>query len=166
MNEQAPSKRKKRPKQKKNLSPLFISKVNPQAKRVLYWDTKQDGLALSIEPTGTKRFVYIYRFKGDGRYHGKNRWYTFPRGLGLADAREQTKGLVGDVSRGIDVQAVKSAPRQMLTFKDLAARYVEEDAKIRNRSWKQGQYLIRSYVLPKLGTWLVNGGVKLVQWAA
>ena len=99
------AKRRKRPKQKSNLSPLFIAKVKPKATRTLYWDTKQDGLALSVEPTGTKRFVLIYRFKGDGRFHGKNRWYTFPRGIGLADARNLAQIRMGEVAHGIDVQA-------------------------------------------------------------
>lgn len=126
--------RAKRPKRKVNLSQRFIDTVKPEPTRSLYWDTKQDCLALSVEPTGSKRFVLIYRFRGDGRFHGKVRWYTFPRGVGLSDARTLAQVKMGEVASGIDVQAIKTSPRNQITFQTLATRYVEEYAKANNRS--------------------------------
>jgi integrase len=58
---------------------------------------------------------------------------------------------LGEVADGKDPQAERTAKRGELTFELLHARYLEEHAKIHNKSWRQGDYLIRAFALPRLG---------------
>jgi hypothetical protein len=57
--------------------------------------------------------------------------------------------LIGDVANGGDPQAERRTRRAGLTFAELHARYLSEWAMKRNKSWRQGEYLVRSFVLPK-----------------
>jgi integrase len=56
-----------------------------------------------------------------------------------------------EVARGKDPAAEKKAERGAGTFAELAARYVEQHAKRRNRSWRQAATLIERHCLPKWG---------------
>jgi integrase len=66
--------------------------------------------------------------------------------LSISLAGAQKKWI--EICNGVDVQAEKAAGRQATTFGELAKRYVEEHAKVRNRSWRQADKLVRSYLLP------------------
>jgi integrase len=139
--------RPKRAARKRNLTKLFVEKVQPEKSRFLVWDTKQHGLALQVEPTGAKAWKAIYSF------HGRPRWLNIgkEKAIGLADARTLAAEAMLAVAKGNDPAAEKKAERGAGTFADLAQRYVDEHAKKHNRSWEQAAYLIRSYVLPYWG---------------
>lgn len=55
------------------------------------------------------------------------------------------------VAEGRDPQAERKAQRTLGTFEELAARYVEEYAKLKNKSWKQADALVRKHLVPKWG---------------
>ena len=55
------------------------------------------------------------------------------------------------VARGHDPAAEKRAERSKGTFEELATRYVEEHAKKVNKSWRQGDALVRRHALPRWG---------------
>jgi integrase len=132
---------------RRKLTELYVRKVRPQAVPVMTWDEKQRGLALRVEPSGYRVFKVVYR------YHGRPRWYHIGAvgQIALADARKLAAEVVLEVIRGKDPAAEKRAARGAGTFADLAERYVEQHAKKRNKSWKQGDYLVRQYLLPKWG---------------
>jgi len=134
------------PPNRKRLTQRFVATVKPGSKRVLYWDTVQKGLALQVETTGHKSFKLIYR------HHGRSRWFTIAdaRAITIGSAREIAKDQWGAICKGVDVQAEKTAARKAATFGDLAQRYVEEHAKVRNRSWQQADKLVKAHLLP---TW-------------
>ena len=125
----------------KNLTVPFIKTVKPGAARTLYWDTKRPGLALSVESTGHKAFKLIYNF------NGRSRWYTIGpvTKLGLKEARQIAREKMADV----DVQAERQAARSADTFKELADRYREEYSKLRNKSWRQADTLVRTHLVPR-----------------
>jgi integrase len=127
------------------LNDRFVKTVKPEAKRKLCWDTVQPGLVLSVEPTGHKSFKLIYTFRG------RARWYTIGNAgkVGLKEARDIARKRMGDVYNGVDIQAERQAARQAGTFEQLAHRYVEEHAKRRNKSWRQAETLVRTYLLPR-----------------
>ena len=64
------------------------------------------------------------------------------------------------VAEGKDPQADKRAERGAGTFADLAARYVEQYAKRKNKSWAQADRLVRRYVLPRWGKLQAAGIVR------
>jgi integrase len=117
-------------------------------RRVLVWDTGVEGLVLAVEPTGAKSWKVIYPFRG------RTRWFTIGKYgsvIGLAEARKRARKVLLQVADGIDVQADRMAQRDAGTFEELATRYVDEYAKKRNKSWRQGKRLIDRYVLPRWG---------------
>src|SRR6516162_4596433 len=130
--------RPKRTVRKHQLTEFYVKKVKPEKSRFLVWDTKQHGLALQVEPTGVRAWKCIYSF------HGRPRWLHIGKAsaIGLADARTLAAEVMLAVARGKDPAAEKKAERGAGTFAELAARYVEEHAKKRNKSWQQGEALV------------------------
>ena len=137
----------KRPPRKRNLTELFVKKLKPEQRAFLVWDSKQHGLALQLQPTGSRAWKAIYSF------HGRPRWLHLgdANAIGLADARMLAAEAMLAVARGGDPAAEKKAQRGAGTFAELAKRYVEEHAKRENKSWRQADALIRRYVLPRWG---------------
>lgn len=132
---------------KKKLTELFLRKLQPQRARYLVHDLHQRGLAVQVEPTGHKAWKYIYSVKG--RPH----WLTFGRAdaIGLAEARALAAEATSKVMRGESPRASGGRIAPTLTFGEVAARYVEEHAKKRNRSWPQAEGLVRRNLLPRWG---------------
>jgi integrase len=130
---------------KRKLSDIFIKKLKPQASTFLVWDTHQRGLAIRIQPTGSKAWKVIYPF------HGRPRWVHLGvvGAIDLADARKLASRVMFQVAEGKDPAAERKAERGRGTFEELATRYLEEYAKKKNRSWKQADALVRNHLLPR-----------------
>jgi integrase len=133
---------------KQKLTSLTVTKARPAAEPYLIWDTLQRGLALQIQPSGYRAYKLIYR------YHNRPRWYHIGAAdaIALADARKLAAELMLRVIKGEDPAAEKRAERGTGTFAEVAHRYVEEHAKKRNKSWRQGDRLVRRYLLPAWGS--------------
>ena len=134
----------KKPPNRRRLNQRFIETVKPEGKRKLYWDTVRQGLVLSVEPTGHKSYKLIYTI------NNRSRWYTIGNAgkVGLKEARSIARYRMGDVYHDVDIQAERQIIRKAGTFEDLADQYLEEHAKLRNRSWKQADFLVRSSSRP------------------
>jgi integrase len=133
---------------KVRLTDVYIANLKPRERAYLVWDTNTEGLALSVQPTGRKSWKAIYAF------HGRTRWYTIGKcnaTIGLAEARRRAKKILLEVANDVDPQANRMAGRSTGTFEELARRYVDDYAKKRNKSWRQGEKLIRRHVLPHWG---------------
>src|SRR5215831_7548653 len=106
-------------------------------------DKRQPGLVLRTRPSGHKSYYFVYNFRG------RTRWYRIGQ-VGLTDARRLAAELHAQVLvERRDPQAEKLADRTAGTFAELHARYVEEWAKRRNKSWRQADYLVRMHLLPR-----------------
>ncbi len=137
---------------KRKLSPTFIDKsLKPRDVPYLVWDETQRGLAVRVETTGYASYKAIYRFGG------RPRWYHIGAvdAIGLGKARDIARGVMNNVADGIDPAADRRAERTAGTFNDLHDRYLEH-AKVKNRSWKQGDWLVRKYLRPKWGALLAS----------
>ena len=132
---------------KRKLNALDGIKLKPQSSAYLVWDTMQRGLALQVQPTGYRAFKFIYNFRN------RTRWFHIGAadGIGLADARKKCAELMLEVLNGKDPAAEHRAGRHSATFGTVHSRYLEEYAKRRNKSWRKGDALIRSNVLPVWG---------------
>jgi integrase len=130
----------------------MVSRLRPAARPYLVWDDYQRGLVLQIQPSGYRSYKLIYRF------HNRPRWYHIGAAdaIALADARKLAADLMLRVIKGEDPAAEKRAERGTGTFAELAHRYVEEHAKKRNKSWRQGDALVRRYLLPLWGGLAAN----------
>jgi integrase len=112
----------------------------------VYWDTHQRGLALTVQPSGHLAWKCVYTIRGRGA-----RWYHIGdgRAILLADARRLAAKLMYQVAEGADPHADRLALRGRGSFAQVAARYVEEHAKKRNKSWRQADRLVTKYLLPR-----------------
>jgi hypothetical protein len=129
------------------LSDAFVKTVRPDLDRtVMYWDTLQRGLALRVEPSGHRAWKCVYTIRGRGA-----RWYHLgdARAIALADARKLAGKIMVAVAEGADPHADRLALRGRGSFEQVAARYVEEHAKKRNKSWRQADALVTKYLLPR-----------------
>jgi integrase len=130
---------------RRRLTDVFLNSLKPRERPFAVWDSKQKGLAVSVQPSGSKSWKVVYH------HHGRPRWYTIgsASAIGLADARKLASRVMFAVAEGKDPQAERKAARSAGTFEELATRYVEEYAKKNNRSWRQADSLVRSNVLPR-----------------
>jgi integrase len=136
--------RPKRPALKRRLTELSVRKLKPKTASYVVWDTLQRGLAIRVQPTGARAWKVVYS------RHGRPRWYHIgdAGAVGLADARRITARVMLEVIEGKDPAAERKAERGSGTFADLHAKYLET-AKLKNKSWRQADGLIRRYVLPR-----------------
>jgi integrase len=136
-----------KPANKRTLSDVFLRSVKPDPERVtMWWDDKLRGLVLAVQPSGRKSWKAVYS-------HGRPRWYHIGSAdaLGLADARKLASRIMFQVAEGKDPVADRVAERGHGTFAELAERYLNEYAKKKNKSWRQADFLMRKYLLPKWG---------------
>lgn len=90
---------------KLKLTDPFIRNHPEPEKRIEIYDKHTPALAIRITPTGSKSFVYRYRFNDKVRRFTIGR---FPK-TSLAEARERTGELEREVSEGIDPMEAKKA---------------------------------------------------------
>jgi integrase len=136
-----------KPANKRTLSDAFLRSVKPDPQRVtMWWDSKQHGLVFALQPSGHRAWKVVYS-------RGRPRWYHIgdAQAIGLADARKLASRVMFQVAEGADPHADRIAERGKGTFEELAARYLNEHAKKKNRSWRQADALVRRYLLPKWG---------------
>ena len=98
-----PQPRSKKPVCKLRLSELSIHKARPKTAAYAMWDTKQHGLALRVQPSGSRSWYCVYS------YHGRPRWLRLgdAGAIGLSDARTLAAGAMLAVARGKDPAAEK-----------------------------------------------------------
>jgi integrase len=132
---------------RRRLSEAFAKTARGDSTRVVvYWDTIQRGLALSVQPSGRRAWKCVYTIRGRGP-----RWYHLgdARSITLSDARRLAGRIMYQVAEGGDPHADRLALRGRGSFELLARRYVEEYAKKRNKSWRQADALVRRYLTPR-----------------
>jgi integrase len=136
-----------RAKRKQRLTELTIRNAKPRTAAYLIWDTHQHGLALRVQPTGGKSYVVVYS------RHGRSRWLTLgdANAIALSDARMLAQEHMLAVAKGGDPAADRRAERSRGTFADLATQYVEQYAKVHNKSWRQADALLQRFAVPRWG---------------
>ena len=64
------------PARRLKLTSVSVRSFAVEAKQFLIWDTLTHGLALTVQPSGSRAYKFVYS------YHGRLRWYH----IGDADA--------------------------------------------------------------------------------
>lgn len=149
---------RKRPPLRQRLTERLVRTVRPGhpdapasgiPAKVIYWDTTQGGLGLKVMPSGGKSYVVVYRVPG--WLHP--RWYSLGKAdrIGLREARAAARRILARVALGEDPQADRFKSRHGESLAQVHALYLEGHARPRNKSWRQGEKLMRKYILPSLG---------------
>ena len=133
---------------RRELTDVFIRGLPAPEKKIRWWDTKQGGLCLEVQPSGHKSFKVCYRSSG------LLRWYHIDAygAVYLKEARKVAREIRTRVALGEDPHLDKVKARQGITVRQLAEKYQEQYAKKRNKSWRQPANLLRWHVYPTLGT--------------
>jgi hypothetical protein len=110
------------------------------------FDDFTPGLSLRVAANDVRTWTLFYRDK-----NGRQKRLTLGRfsSVSLADARELAREALLKVAKGGDPVLEKRAARNVLTFGELADRYLEEHAKPNKRSWEEDQRQLDSSLLPK-----------------
>src|SRR5207244_13619286 len=67
-----------------------------------------------------------------------------------ADARDDALEALRKAAKGEDTAAEKKRKRQAETFGELAEDYIERHAKVKKRSWREDDRILRVHFLPVL----------------
>ncbi|MGP0093720.1 MAG: tyrosine-type recombinase/integrase [Xanthobacteraceae bacterium] len=131
------------------LTKRAIDAVKPSVGRYTAWDSDVSGFGLRVAPSGERIYVLKYRFGG------QQRWYTIGRHGSPwtpEQARKKAKELLGDVEKGIDPAARRTADRQALTVSELCDLYLDEGATHKKASTtKADRGRINHHLKPLLG---------------
>jgi integrase len=122
-------------------------KTLPQAKPFVIWDTYQRGLVVRFYPSGKQAFYFVYRHNNRPRWDLIGYWDQVP----LQAAREECAKRACKVLQGVDPLAERIAKRGSGTFKELAARYVQDHARHHNKAWQGSEKRVAMHLLPTWG---------------
>jgi Arm DNA-binding domain len=131
--------RPKRAPRKRKLTELAIRKLQPESCAYLIWDTHQHGLAIRVQPTGSRAWMCVYS------YRGRPRWLHLgdARAIGLADARTLAAETMLAVARDKDPAAEKRAQRGAGTFATGDEERAEAAHRSRKFTWTFSRLLAR-----------------------
>jgi integrase len=122
------------------------SLARPPVGSVDYFDDATPGLSLRVTATGVRTWTFFYRDQ-----HRRQKRLSLGRysAVSLADARELARETQLKVAKGRDPVREKQAARDVLTFGELAQRYIDDHAKPNKRSWGEDDRQLASSLLPK-----------------
>lgn len=122
---------------KVKLTKAVIEKLShPDSGRIFVYDSTITGLCLCLTNTGTKTW-YLYR-----KMNGKPvrlKLGRFPE-VTVEAAKNLATEAAGRMAGGEDIQAARAAKRKKeITWGDLFAKYLEEYAKMRKKTWREDE---------------------------
>lgn len=118
------------------------------AARVVVFDAKAKGLVLRVSAT-SKVWSFVYRAKGSTQQR-RLTIGDYPS-WSVAQAREKVFALRRAVHDGGDPVAAAKERQGSLTVAGLVDRYITKHAKVKLRSWKDYEGLLRRDLVPALG---------------
>ncbi len=113
-----------------------------------YFDEKLAGFFLRISQDGKKSFGVMYRKSGRLR---RMKLGTYPL-LSLGKARNEATKVLRNAELGLDPAAEKQEIRKAETFEQVAREYLERHAKIKKKSWKHDERVIKKDLVPEFGS--------------
>ena len=132
-------------------SDFHLTKIrNDTGKRVIFFDTKQPGLALRVTPTGARTFCFMAWDTTRGRSVdvtiGK-----YPK-VSLADGRRLAQELAKRLAMGEDIVGQSQAERTEPTLDEAFDRWVIKKAARGRTSWTVDKLRYDKHVKPRFGS--------------
>ena len=118
--------------------------------RCIYWDEQFPGFGLMVTASGHRSFVIQYRSRGVQRRLSFKTAQT--GGLGLMEARQWAKEVIGQVIRGADpvLERRAAAGAAENTLQSIAEEYLQREGKAL-RSARQQRLVLLRLVYPSIG---------------
>ncbi len=150
---------------KRRFTDQMLERMRPPTQaRIELGDDIVPGLVLRVTPGGVKSFSVIYKVPGEGGVSATGRLLAgrqhritlgqYPM-LGLAQAREKARELLGTVSEGHDPRPARREAnllRHTNTVQTVAQRFIDQDVKRTVESWQKVQRTLDLHVIPSLGS--------------
>jgi integrase len=133
------------------LTKRFIDAIVPDPKKTLkFWDDEIRRFGVIVLPSGRRTYVIEYR----NANHVQKRVKIGVHGhLAPEEARILAKRQLSKVAYGEDLAHTTKQIRNLPTFADLGADYIERHAvRKREKSLQEDQRLLKSHILPALGS--------------
>ena len=136
-----PSKKKKSTK-RRNLTDTFINSIKPDpGKRVTVFDTRVPGLCVRTTDKRHRRFYVMSRDAA-----GVQKWAEIKDGnatvTSLALARELAPQGIANIKNSLPAYPKIAAPAEVETYATVVARFIEQVAKPRQRTWKETERIL------------------------
>ena len=140
--------------QYRSISKRTVDALPTGEKDAVYWDRELPGFGVRVYPNGTKAYVVQTRANGKSRRIAVGR-----HGLISPDqARRKAAGMIARIKAGEDPHPEAEKAPSGPTVAELAERYLVEHVEVRckPRTIASGRWLVRKFVLPKLGKLAVD----------
>lgn len=111
------------------------------------WDESVPGLHLRMLRTKATYYLYYRTKSGTERRPALGSHSVVP----LAKARSIARDMLGEVAAGHDPAMERSEARSAPTVAELCARYIDEYARERKKSWQEDERMAAKYIAPGLG---------------
>ena len=126
----------------RNLTDRFIKAIKAApGKRVTVFDTKATGMCIRTTDTGHQRFYVMSRDPA-----GKQKWAEVKDGnatvTGLAQARGLAPQGIANIKNGLPAYPKIEPPAPVETYAAVVARFIEQAAKPRQRTWKETERIL------------------------
>jgi integrase len=131
------------------LTRRFVESIKPHpTKFITTWDSELRGFGVVVLPSGRATYVIQYR----NAAHFQKRLKLGVHGpITAEEARELAKKHFASVAQGLDPVAEKKTVRNLFTFNDLVADYLERHGQHkRPKSLMEDQKLLKNIILPIL----------------
>ena len=116
----------------------------------IYWDLLLPSFGLRKYPNGRGSYVCTYRFQQRKRLVDLGR----SDGMTLEQARRKARAYFGAAADGKDPRSELDEMRASATVKTLATVYIERHAKLKKKTWKTDEAVLKQLVLPRFGAHL------------
>ena len=116
----------------------------------IYWDQLLPSFGLRKYPNGRGSYVCTYRVQQRKRLVDLGR----SDGMTLEQARRKARAYFGAAADGKDPRSELDEMRASATVKTLATVYIERHAKLKKKTWKTDEAVLKQLVLPRYGAHL------------
>ena len=108
------------------LTDRYVSGIKPpKSGQDEHFDTLLPSFAVRVGKSGARSFVVLYRYRGEGRRYTLGRHGV----MTLADAREEARAILQQVSEGKDPRAIRAAGGDTDSVDRVVDRFIEKHAK-------------------------------------
>jgi integrase len=126
-----------------------ISGLKTKPNRYEEWEG--NGFGIRVSPRGIKSFVWVYHFEGQSRRMTLGQYPALPLAQARIDLAAAQKKLGDGEDPSKKVVAERKAERQAETVMDLGEKYIRLHAKVKKRTWKEDERILKKEIYPHWG---------------
>jgi len=146
------------------LTKKAVDELQPRDKQYVWYDGSLPGFGVKVYPSGRKSFVVEYRPGSGGRRIAKKRLSIGRVGTVTCEqARDVARTKLAEVRLGNDPSIERDADRRMPTFKEMAQRYLDDEAprRLKPATIKNYEINIRRHANPIIGSLKISEIVRV-----